>query len=191
MTQQMNVAKIFGSLFIVGFVGVAPVWAGPIIYDNGGPDTSRPGWRSDFVLPVQEADDFVLTTDNVIADIHWWGSYDAVVNNPDNFTIRIFTDGGAPAQNPLIDLNVGSVTRVDTGDDTVLNAGGDTGTLYEYWVEVDPIVLDLNTTYYLSIVNNTDDPSLALSGNWRWSATSTDNGHWSRGADNTSWNSQD
>jgi hypothetical protein len=69
---------------------------------------------------------------------------------PDNFTIRIFGDiGGTPANNPEFESMVGDVRRVDTG----LDPGG--FSLFAYSVDISPLPLLANTTYWLSILNDT------------------------------------
>jgi len=178
-------------VFALAMNGNAPVWAGPIIYDNGGPDTTVNGWRSDFDEPVQEADDFILGAGaNVIAGIHWWGSYNYETNAQDDFTIRIFpdADNGGPAINPIIELSVGNVTRVDTGRITVTAPfGAEFGPLFKYRTDVTPIALNPGTTYYLSIVN--DSKNIGYTGNWRWTVSLTGDDHWYRFPDGDPWTS--
>jgi PEP-CTERM motif len=133
-----------------------------VIFDNG--ITANNGFISDpdFVgTPKLSADDFRLIPGaNVITDVHWTGLY-AFSNTPlaDNFTIQLFNDaGGVPATNPFLSLPV-SPSRVDTGRNA---AGSD---IFAYDVNISPVTLAANTTFWLSIFNNTsNDPN----DNWFW-----------------------
>jgi hypothetical protein len=121
-------------------------------------------FASDFEFPQQFADDFkLLSGASTITDIHWWGGYSLfnTPTEPDNFTIRIFGDvGGTPAMNPVFESFVGDVHRFDTGLDPMdVN-------LFAYSVDISPLLLLANTTYWLSILNDTAKGD----GNfWLWS----------------------
>jgi len=170
------------SLFLVG---VSTMATAAIIYDNGGPDFPG-GITSDFDAPTnQMADDFVLATgSNSIQDIHWWGFY-AFDNTPltDNFTIRIFDDdGGKPSTNSFQTIFTGDPGRIDTGIDFTFPTA--TVDVYEYWVTVPTVTLDPNTTFWLSIVNNTSDDS---NDNWFWATSSGSGNAHDRQADGNVW----
>jgi len=165
-------------IFVLAVAGwllavIAPALATPVIYDNGGP-ISNNAFVSDFDFPAQMGDDFILAEGaSIIGDIHWWGIY---FNNntplsEDDFTIRIFEIADdVPAVTPFYENNVGNVPRTFTENQVI-----GTYDSYAYWVEVEPIVLDPNTFYLLSIVNNTAADS---DDNWYWQvATEPSGGH--------------
>jgi hypothetical protein len=115
---------------------------------------------SDFQWPQQIADYFTLSSgQNILADIHWFGTYEPTGTAPtDDFTIRIFGD---LASAPLYEIAVGdSAVRTDIGP------LGDFESAYEYSLDIDPIALLADTTYWLSIINDWDNWG------WRWSADS-------------------
>lgn len=163
------------------------VLANSIIYNNGSPDLEN-AWVSDFNVEAQMGDDFTLSAGgNIITDIHWWGLY-APYNTPpvDNFTLRIFNiDGGVPAVTPLYENNLGSVARIDTTNDFSGFFGiSFTSDVYEYWVDLDPIILSPGAFYLLSIVNNTSgDDDI-----WGWATSSGFTGnHYLRYVDGEAW----
>lgn len=142
--------KISLALLSAALFATVPA-AADVIYDNGIPDLSG-GYFSDFDFPQQVADDFILQPGaTVITDVHWWGVY-AYSDTPaaDNFTIRIFADtGGSPNSDPFFEVSGIDGNRAATG----LIAGP--YDLYQYSVDINPIALAANTTYWLSIVNDT------------------------------------
>ncbi len=141
------------------------------IYDNGAA-IDQFSVFSDFDTPFSVADDFTLDAgSNTITDIHWWGIYAFGDLAPtDDFTISIYEEiAGLPALTSLVDYSVGdAVNRTDTGMTTQSGAF----TLYEYSVDISPLVLSANTTYYLSIVNSTPGSS----DDWAWSTSTTSGG---------------
>ena len=142
---------------------------GEVIFDNGAPDFMD-GWASDFVQPVQEAEDFVLAAgQNTITGVHWWGSYSySTIPSVDDFTVQLFADnGGFPAVDPFVQLAVGDVGRTDTGD---VGLGGQIvgHTIFKYSVDISPVTLVPSTRYYLSIVNSTPGP---VGESWRWTTS--------------------
>jgi hypothetical protein len=154
-----NVTKI---LVVLSMLVAGTAANAAVIFDNG--ITANNGFISDpdFTgTPKLSADDFRLIPGaNVITDVHWTGLY-AFSNTPlaDNFTIQLFNDaGGVPATNPFLSLPV-SPSRVDTGKNS---AGSD---IFAYDVNISPVTLAANTTFWLSIFNNTsNDPN----DNWFW-----------------------
>jgi hypothetical protein len=147
--------------------GTAPASAA-ILYDNGvvtpsflafsDPDQRQPDQRQ-FV-----ADNFILPAGaNTITGVTWTGAY--LLNNtptaPDNFTIRMFADaGGLPSAGPApLSFNVGAGGRTDTG----LNV--DEFDIFSYSASIPATVLARNTTFWLSIVNDT---SADTNDNWAW-----------------------
>ena len=148
-----------------------------VIYDNNVPIESSGTSVSDvdFIPPIENADDFTLAPGaSTITDIHWWGSYtgdvmpDRVASEPDNFTIRFFEDlPGLPQATPLAEFHVGHVSRVDTGLQNL-----STLKVYSYSVDIAPLALTPNATYWLSIVNDT---TADQNDDWYWSAGGTGN----------------
>ena len=151
-----------------------------VIYDNGYDNSGAT--LSDFEFSNQIADDFQLQPGSVtITDIHWWGLYidGSTLPAVDDFTVRIFADnGGAPTVNPIVELTGVTGNRAASG----AFPGGYAE--YAYWVDTAPIVLAANTTYWLSVVNNTPNAD-----NWFWTHDidlgggtghdrSTDGGSW-------------
>ena len=156
-----------------------------IIYNNGGPldggttvasDLDMlfdplPAGSADFCDDVnapcfqEAADDFVLSAATQITGINWWGVYtnDNQFNAvADDFTLRILD----AAFGLVADINVGSVTRFDTGLDALdLRTVRD---IFAYEVNIAPLVLTAGQ-YYLSVVNNTAGDGLGQ--RWSWQST--------------------
>ena len=164
--------------------------AGAAIYDNGGPDYSD-GKVSDFGLPVQSGEDFILNSGaSVITDIHWWGFYfsnlvPVQVPPNDSFTIRIFgfdNVSGLPDTNPFYNsaIQAVAVTRIDTGTTAVGQE------FFEYSVDTPPISLTPGTPYLLSIVNDSTSSGGGGYGHWNW-ATSQVGSHFFRVNDGGTW----
>ena len=152
-----------------------------VIYDNGVPDLAT-AWASDFDLPSQMADDFVLQPGaNTITDVHWWGLYASNIDPwplLDTFTLRFYEDaGGGPAVVPFYDVPIGPVVRTNGGREIVGY------TLYEYGVQIPELTLNAGTTYYLSIVNNTQ----GLADDWFWAQSAGTGADWHRVSDGASW----
>jgi hypothetical protein len=142
--------------------------AGPIIYDNGGPDAPGGSGTSDLDsistggIFQEIADDFTLATSATIGGVNWWGAY--TPNNqsnavPDDFTIRVFDDLFAL----VASVNVGSVSRSDTGLDNFLGLD-----IYGYEATFSPLILT-SGQYWLSVVNNTVGD--AEGERWSWQST--------------------
>ena len=171
-----NICALLAGIFL-GLSGAAH--AG-IIYDNGAPDLLS-GNFSDTGFPNLVVDDFVLDPgSNVITDIHWFGGYgNGNLLPDDDFTISIFEQlAGEPNAVALHELNVGSVGRTNTGNAIF---GFD---IYEYWVDISPIVLTANTTYYLGIGNNTP----LSSDNWFWATSAHATGSAFETSPGSPWN---
>ena len=158
----------FLTVFTLAAMAVVPATA-DVIFDNG--HTGVSATASDFDFPHQVADDFQLQAGGTtITDIHWWGVYSSIYPDPlvDDFMIRIFADDAeSPGQLPLFEITGLTVSRTATAG-TIAN-----GTEYEYSVDVAPIVLSANTTYWLSVVHNTaDEPT-----SWYWSDAADGSGN--------------
>jgi len=139
-----------------------------IIYDNGGPDIPGASGTSDLDsissggIFQEVADDFTLASTTAIGGINWWGAY--TPNNqsgavPDDFSIRVLDDLFAL----VADINVGSVSRFDTGLDNFLGLD-----VYGYEATFSPITLT-SGQYWLSIVNNTVGDGEGE--RWSWQST--------------------
>ncbi|MGH7847392.1 MAG: hypothetical protein ACREQW_19775 [Candidatus Binatia bacterium] len=147
-----------------GLFGLVLLWQATahalVIYDNAA--TVNNGVFSDPSTPQFIADDFSLKAGlNVITGIHWTGVYagNAPIE-PDNFSIQIFADGGeTPASTPIISLSIGDPGRTNTG----INIFSDD--LFEYSMNISPITVNPNTTFWLSIVNET---STGMTNDWAW-----------------------
>ena len=175
---------------MIAFARVAS--AGPIIYDNGAPNLAG-GNPSDFNIANQAGDDFTLSAGaDVIAGIHWWGGYeefmvgDNLPDGDDGFTIRIYEidQFNVPEVNPtVLDLNVGHVGRVDTGDSAASSFSPFEYSIYEYSVDITPIQLISDTSYMLSIVNNTPNDE----DSWFWTTSDGNGTSWLRTIDGNLW----
>ncbi len=174
--------KAASTLFAIITAFAASTAHADIIYDNGAP-IDNVSIYSDFAHPNFVADDFTLDIGSTtITDIHWWGVY-AVQDQAqdDDFTISIYSQvAGAPDGTALFEYAVGAVNRTDTGTTTQ----GGIFTLYEYAVDIAPLTLVANTTYYLSIVNNTPP----FNDNWGWATSAASGGNFfSRTDDGNPW----
>ena len=154
-----SLAKTLIAFTMLGFgtgAGASVIFDNGIVANNG--FVSDPSFAG---TPKFSADDFKLAAGaNIITDVHWTGLY-AFSNTPltDNFTLQFFNNaGGFPALTPFISLAV-NPTRTDTGRDA---AGSD---IFAYDVDIAPLTLAADTTFWLSIVNDTsNDPD----DNWFW-----------------------
>jgi hypothetical protein len=174
-------------ILIMGLVFFTSPAQSEVIYESGTINLTEPGPYSDFDSPHQIGSTFLLQANqNTITDVHWWGYYSLsdTVPTQDNFTIRIFNMVETfPEQNPtVLNINVGAVQRADSGFDLVTEAGFRRD-LYEYFVYIDPLLLDPDTNYVLSIVNDTTETS----GDWSWARSNTPGRYFHRTDDEDSW----
>ena len=141
---------------------------GTTIYDTGSFTADGGAIASDFSSFAQGgsyqcADDFILSSASQLTGLNWWGIYafDNIVQGPDAFTVRIFSDAGiTPSSSPLFEFSLGDLGRVDTGVDSFgLEVYAYSGLLPS------PVNLESGTTYWLSIVNNTEANA---TDNWFW-----------------------
>jgi hypothetical protein len=161
--------------------------AADVIYNNGVPDLAA-AYASDFDnsdigFLYETADDFVLGGTVTLQDIHWWGVYGSDDSpETDDFTIRIFADdAGQPDAVALLEYTGLTVDRDPAGS---LNGFLD---LYEYSVDVSPVVLQGGTTYWISIINDTADDD---DDTWYW-ATAAISGSGVQRTDGGSWDPVD
>lgn len=176
MRKLLAVLLMGGAMFVVLPAGA------DVIYDNGGPDQVI-SFLSDFDGSQQMADNFVLLPGaTLLTDVHWWGVY-AFADTPttDNFTIRIFEDGGGiPTANPFYEVSGVGGNRADTGVDE--SNGFD---IYEYNADIAPIALAANTTYWISIVNESFND---LDDGWYWTTSAQSGLLAYRDVDGNAWN---
>ena len=153
-----------------------------VVYDNGVAAVND-AFYSDRGIPLVSADDFALAAGaNTINGIRWSGIY-AFANTPpatDAFRIEIFADnGGTPADGPpLIAIDVGGGNRADSGVDLV---GYD---VYSYHAAIAPLTLAANTTFWLSISNDT---SADGDDDWFWGAGATPGNSFAGPDEETTW----
>jgi len=154
-----------------------------IIFDNGGPNLEG-AFISDASELWEQADDFSLAPGaNIVADVHWWGIY-VFEDTPlsDSFTIRIYenVDGMLndwPEDTPLYEFSGIDGNRAATGNvlTTVVPGGGEEDfDVYAYSADLAPIVLAPNTTYWISIQNDTSNDG---DDSWLWAATVNSGGN--------------
>jgi PEP-CTERM motif-containing protein len=139
------------------------------------------GAVSDFDIPAQVGDDFILSTAATLRHVDWWGAYafDDTPPAADNFTIRLFAFiGGDPSTVPFYEFALGNDARTPTGGMT----GGFTE--YSYSADVPPVALSAGVDYLLSIVNDTtgDDGD-----NWFWETALQVGDSWRRSTDDQEW----
>jgi len=151
--------SVLGQLIICMCIGSASFAHAVLIYDNGA--NVNNGVFSDPDIPQLIADNFSLSPGlNQITEIRWTGLYSPDLIDPDNFLIQFFADeGGLPSQTPLVSLFIGDLGRTDTG----LLFFGDS--LFGYSAQISPITLAPNTTFWLSIVNDTSAEPIT---EWAW-----------------------
>jgi opacity protein-like surface antigen len=169
----MRKSSLLAFTLVAALLGGAGAAQAVVIYNNGVADGTD-AWSSDPVNQFQQYDDFSLSPGlTTIADVHWAGIYDrstapGTPASPDDFTIQVWSDGGGTPGALLFDLALGPVGRAAT-------AGLVNGfTIYEYWVDVDPVTLDAGTPYWLTVVND----SFANGGDeWFWATSRPDGTH--------------
>ncbi|MDZ4860416.1 MAG: PEP-CTERM sorting domain-containing protein [Candidatus Hydrogenedentes bacterium] len=134
-----------------------------VIYDNGASVLNFGALGSSGLFPA--ADNFILAEGfTTITDIHWSGFY--LEGAPsDSFTVYIYgDDGGSPGAAPLHTLT-DTVERTDSGLNNTIVFDE-----YNYVMNIDPLDLSANTTYWLSIVNDTGEEL------WFWSFSDLEDG---------------
>lgn len=146
------------AIIAAAFAAALPAAADLIIYDNG-LDASNVSFSnpSNTGTPNYLADDFILPVGSeTITDIHWWGGYGGNNVVDDAFVIYFYESLGDPA---VATIDGSATVREATAYDTF---GVD---VYAYTLDIDPLVLNANTTYWISIVG---------ASGWSWSGGSGD-----------------
>lgn len=179
--MNLSVSKYILMPLTALMIGVAmpnPVLAGGIIFDNlenlpGGEISSA--IRSDLSippgnnLPTIAADDFQLNSgENTLTNINWWGLYDLYPITSDNFQIRIYEDSaGKPnSQGEIINV-IGTLSKANTGNQ-IFDLD-----IYSYSFDFEPIVLEPDVTYWLSVVNDTSNEAA----DWFWATGGVNGGN--------------
>lgn len=171
-------------------VGAVP-GAAQIIAENS-PD-QLDAWRSDLEEPVSEADDFVLTTSEVIDRVEVWGVYQN--GNPvavDEFRVRFLSDSaGLPGALACGNCEWSDLTgsRVATGN-TVAESGADQAE-YLYVFDLSSAMLLPAGTFWLEVFNNTPSNGTGIYDAWRWVTSGAGSGShaYAYEAPGTSWTS--
>lgn len=119
--------------------------------DNFG---QAPGFRA--------ADDFVLPTDAIITDLHWWGKANS---GGSNFQFTFYADGGG-VPGAIFHVSGGSLSTA------IVSVGTSFDPVVFYSSDLDfPFSATAGTTYWLSVFNHAADAS------WLWlSADAAGNG---------------
>ena len=175
--MKRPVKRLAGFLLLLAAVSVDA----RVIFDNG-VATITSALASDPSLQHFAADDFVLQPgSNIITDIHWTGTYTPNIPPPetDDFTIEIFADdGGAPdSTGSLSVINIGDPGRTDTGIDL------GPFDLFSYWVVIAPLELTPNTSFWLSIINDTT----AEQADWFWGGNNKGGNGYGRTSPTSPW----
>ena len=168
-------------MFMAGAMLAAVSGSADVIYNNGGPDQVI-SYTADFDFPQQVADTFMLQPGaTLLTDVHWYGVYFPTdTPQTDSFTIRLFEDGGgAPNVNAFYEISGIGGNRVDTGLNDI--NGPD---IYEYSADIGPVALAANTTYWLSIVNETSND---VDDDWYWTTSAQNGSFVYRFNDGESW----
>lgn len=122
----------------------------------------------------QEMDNISIAGSSAWANVGWYGSYSTV--SADDFAIRLFADvAGTPGVNPMIEENVGAVTRTSTG---LTSARG--FEVFEYSAAVNNFTGIAAGDYHFSIVNG-------LGSNWLWNGSGVGPGGHFRSNDGDTW----
>ena len=163
--------KLLTVFMMVGVIAIALPASADVIFDNGAPDLGE-SWVSDVAWYAEQADDFQLQPGaTLLTDVHWWGVYGGEQTPQiDSFTIRLFADnGGTPDTGQFYEVSGIDGGRVATGtqEDGFFD-------IYSYSADIAPIALSANTTYWISITNDTsNDPD----DYWYWTTSNFQGGN--------------
>lgn len=177
------------SIIILGLVGTVNA---AILYEQ--PSDQRGGFLSESTstgAPFSGfiADDFMLSIDSTVTDVHWYGLYgDGSLVNSAQFRIQFYNDlSGAPLpvpeQTAIFETTV-NANAIDTG--TTSN-GLSNHPIMHFWVDpISSVPLMGGTRYWLSIVE-TDNST--TTGGFFWASApdagmafrNVDSGPWIRG----------
>ena len=128
----MKRALVLGGLLLCGTA------LAQIVYDNGSPpDPAIGAAGSDINQDTETLDDFVLASDVVLREVHWWGmcsdtagAITTCLPGDLDFTIRIYEDvTGVPAALPLHEFSPGNPGCINTGQ--TQSSGGTDRDIFE------------------------------------------------------------
>jgi len=124
------------------------------------------------------ADDFQFSSNVLLTDISWWGSYDPAAPVTESFTVRIFEDDGfgSPEINPLFET---IFSGTGNNSDGLFDLFG--GEVFSYDVSGLNLSLMGGEEYYLSVFNNDDQQD------WYWLESGGVGPGWSRATDGDAW----
>ena len=161
MPANIRVMAAAAALLTIAQFGIAHA---ATIYDNGASAPFNSAPISDVDAPFFVADNFTLSVgQNIVTGVRWTGAY-GPGNSPgiDNFTLQFFNDtgGGTPQTAPFLTLPIGaSASRTDTGTNVgILD-------VFQYSIDIAPIVLPPGTQFWLSIFNDT---TADVDDQWGW-----------------------
>lgn len=133
----------------------------------------------------QSADNFSLSSDALVNQVRWWGSYliePDVLQVDDDFRIGFFNDdGGVPETDPFVEFAQPGLNLTRTS--TLLQDGAG-GTVFQFDATLpSAVALMGGTTYFFSIVNFFD----ALDAEWFWLLSNGAGSNAFRFGDGSSW----
>ncbi len=129
--------------------------------------------QSDFSLPtIRVADDFVATVGGNITNVCVWGSFldqnngladCSSTNPPEKFRVKLYNDASGLPGSVVGNSSTTLVRKADTG---LVRFGGN---VLQYQLALNtPLAVTAGNTYWLEIVNNTDESSGLPGCDWFW-----------------------
>jgi hypothetical protein len=165
--------RILATVFLAcGFVGSAAPARALTIFDNGTPDGQDALFSNVFSdddgdTDQRIADDFAFAPGAYeLKTIEWFGVYAPDSADPpgaDAFTIGIHADASGSPGSRFFEYT-GSVARMETGQDVII--GDLTLPIYVYVVDIAALVLEGDSSYWLSIHNGAGSEAL-----WFWATS--------------------
>ncbi len=172
---QRGLPAVMGAALLLGSATGAEALE-PVIYDNGIHETGTHLTSNAFPLPFGArsvlADDFQLSNDAILTDIHWRGFHNPDKGHtisPQEFRIVVLGDTQGIPDNANILLDETLYVGTDNQEIVGLSQGTPSGqSMIDYWVLLEEgIELEANTTYWLSIASTSDEDQP-----WHWHAGS-------------------
>ena len=173
------------------FILLPNVVSASVIFSQGfDPFSFNANGSSDFGSNNQKADDFSITSNDVLRSVSWQGIYQGgpgAAPVVDDFTVRIFADNSTPGLpgSLIYEENIMNVVNRSAP----VNSGSTFGLdLFTYDANLASSVnLTSGVIYWLSIVNNVGTSPTA-NDSWAWAASSTSGSAASRSLDTDPWN---
>jgi hypothetical protein len=173
----------FARSFVVVFLGmglVAATQSAPAatVYSQSPIMGSLP-FTSDFGAAVQRADNLTISSSDSVSSVFCWGAFAGAAPASVDFDLRFFNDdGGKPAAAPFATRSLVGVIPSDSGWFSQNMAP-----VYEFAAPLTtPVALAGNTTYYVSLVENSAGTV------WGWNPDGFGS-HFLRGSDGAAWSS--